>query len=98
MVKGIWEDAAKSKLHNTLLFLYMDNSISTVVHGSLSSLRLFELMKDLKQDQMEYSFIVHIIYVLGKRMISQGTDGVSREDLVQALSGVQPIRELNLSI
>ena len=102
MVKGIREDAAKGKLHNTLLFLCTDNSTveSAVIRRSSSSPRLFELVKDLKEDQMEYSFMVHVIHVSGKRMISQGTDGVSRGDLSQALSAVRPIREqipINLS-
>ena len=96
MVKGIREEAAKGKLDNALLFLCTNNSTveSAVTRGSSASPRLFELVKDLKQDQMDYCFIVHVIHVLGKRMIAQGTDGVSRGDLTQALANVQPIREL----
>ena len=93
MVDGIKKDAAKDKLHFTLLFMCADNSTvkGTVIKGSSLSPRLFKLVKDLKQAEMNHSFMTHMILASSRRMMQQGTDGVSRGELRQALSIVRPI-------
>ena len=94
-VKGIKEEAAKGTLRHALLFLCTDNSTveSAVSKGNTPSPKLFKLVMELKKCQMEHGFMVHVIHVSGARMIRQGTDGVSRGELGQALKLDKPIRE-----
>ncbi len=42
--------------------------------------RFFELMLSLRESEMHTGLILHMVHVSGKRMISQGTDGLSRGD------------------
>ena len=95
-VKGIRKEAKAGNLHHALLFICTDNSTveGAVTKGNSPSEHLFELVVDLKSDQMRYEFMTYVIHVSGNRMIRQGTDGVSRGDMSQALSVDKPIREL----
>ena len=60
-----------------------DNSTveGAVMKGNSPSPKLHKLVKDLKQAEMDFSFRTYVIHVSGKRMIVQGTDGVSRGEL-----------------
>jgi hypothetical protein len=61
----------------------MDKStLEAVYHkGNTSSPRLFELMLKLRTLSLEVGFNVHLIHIAGTRMITQGTDGLSRGEL-----------------
>jgi hypothetical protein len=48
--------------------------------GNSSSSKLFDLVLRLRKLEMTHGIILHVIHVSGKRMISQGTDGLSRAD------------------
>jgi hypothetical protein len=48
----------------------------TTKHGKL----LFDLVLRLRKIEMERNCRIHIIHVAGKRMIWQGSDGLSRGD------------------
>ncbi len=67
-------------LNNTELFVFTDNGTteSTFYKGTSSSRKLFELMLQLHKLEMHSGVILHLIHVSGKRMISQGTDALSR--------------------
>ena len=96
MVNGIREESEKGNLHHAVLFLCTDNSTveGAVTKGNTPSPRLFELIMELKRCQMLHEFMVHVIHVSGTRMISQGTDGVSRGDIKQVMTIDKPIRQL----
>ena len=94
VVKAIRSEAKKGRLTDSLVFIFTDNSTleGVVAKGNSPSEYLFELVLDLRRCQVEYRFGLYAILVSGKRMIQQGTDGVSRGDLQLAGKLVTPIR------
>jgi len=66
------------------LFLFTDNfTAESVFHkGDARSETLFELVLRLRELEMKHGLFVHVIWVSGKRMIAQGTDGLSRGNLM----------------
>jgi hypothetical protein len=59
------------------------------------SLRLFELVLQLKRLELDCDVILHVIHISGKRMIAQGTDGLSRANHLQGVMQIQgkPIQD-----
>jgi hypothetical protein len=76
------------------LFLFTDNTTAENAFwkGSSSSRLLFDLVLELKELEMNQDMIIHVIHVSGKRMISQGTDGLSRSDLSEGVMVGKPMR------
>jgi hypothetical protein len=72
--------AEQDELRGVEIFLFTDNSTAEAAfnRGSLSNKELFDMVKQVKVMEMLYLTRVHIIHVAGKRMIEQGTDGLSR--------------------
>jgi hypothetical protein len=68
-------------------FMFTDNSTAEAAYwkGTSKSRKLFELVLRLKKLEVKYDIILHVIHVSGKRMITQGTDGLSRGDRSQGL-------------
>jgi hypothetical protein len=62
------------------LFIFTDNSTAENAFwkGTSTSRRLYELVLELRTLEHEHGLILHVIHVSGKRMIAQGTDGLSR--------------------
>ncbi len=78
--RSFLKDAAdKGLLTQTEFFVFTDNfaSESTFYKGTSSSKKVFELMFALRELQMNVGLSLHVLHVTGKRMISQGTDGLS---------------------
>jgi hypothetical protein len=75
------------------LFLFTDNFVTerAYFHGTSKSRGLFELILRLHALEMKGELFIHLIWVAGTRMIEQGTDGISRGDLV---SGVMSGRSM----
>ena len=65
------------------LFLFTDNytTESVFYKGDARSQKLFDVVLRLRQLEMKHGLFVHVVWVSGKRMIAQGTDGLSRGDL-----------------
>jgi len=102
LVKGVVSQAKKGALLNTLLFLFTDNSTveAAIAKGNSTSPLLFDLVIELKTAEMRYGFRSHVIHISGSRMVSQGTDGVSRGNLQHSAILSKPIRmfaPINLS-
>jgi hypothetical protein len=72
--------AEQGELSGVEVFVFTDNSTAEAAfnRGSSSSQKLYELVKQVKLMEMLFSTRIHIIHVAGKRMIAQGTDGLSR--------------------
>ena len=85
--------AFEQKLQDCELFIFTDNSTaeSAFWKGSSKSRKLFELVLELKDLEFKNDFILHVIHVSGKRMIEQGTDGLSRGDHSQGVMTGQPM-------
>lgn len=75
-----WEE--EGLLNGVELFLFTDNATAEAAFwkGTSKSKALFELVLRIKTLEMKGAFEVHVIHVSGRRMIKQGTDGISRGD------------------
>jgi hypothetical protein len=71
----------------TELWLFTDNAVSESAFnkGSSKSKSLHELCARVRRAEMAYSLQVQVIWIAGTRMISQGTDGLSRGDLTSGV-------------
>lgn len=80
LINAIKDAFDKHLLLNTELFVFTDNfaAESTFHKGTSASKKLFELMLTLRQLQMNGGFAMHMVHVSGLRIMSQGTDGLSR--------------------
>ncbi len=78
LINAITNFSNNGLLDNTELFVFTDNSVaeSAFFKGTSSSKKLFELMLSLRELQMHKGLVLHMVHVSGKRMISQGTDGL----------------------
>ncbi|KAL7555953.1 hypothetical protein ACA910_015251 [Epithemia clementina (nom. ined.)] len=67
----------------TEVFVFTDNypAESAFYRGTAKSPKVLELMHGLHKILMKGRAFIHIVWVSGKRMIDQGTDGLSRWDL-----------------
>ena len=79
--------AAEGSLAGTELFLFTNNSTAESTFDKASSLSrlLFELVLRLGKLEMSESCKIHLSHVSGKRMIDQGSDGLSCGNLAQGL-------------
>lgn len=72
----------KGELVDTEVFMFTDNSTAEAAFwkGTSQSRKLCDLILRLRQLEMRTGMILHVTHVSGKRMIAQGTDGLSRGD------------------
>ena len=87
LVESVEEGNQDGTLDGAILYLFTDNSVSESVYhkGNSSSPLLFDLMLRLKKIEMNGHFKVVLIHISGKRMIAQGTDGLSRGVLSEGI-------------
>jgi hypothetical protein len=80
-------EAERGLLSGAEIFMFTDNSTaeSAFHNGTSSSPILFELIVRLRQLQLMKGAKIHLIHVSGKRMISQGTDGISRGNFLEGV-------------
>jgi hypothetical protein len=71
----------------TELWVFTDNAVSESAFnkGSSKSKLLHELCSRVRKAEMAYSLQVQVVWIAGTRMISQGTDGLSRGDLTSGV-------------
>ena len=82
LVESLEKLCLEHQLGGSEIFIFTDNSTAESAYwkGTSTSKLLFELILRLKKLEMDYDLILHVIHVSGKRMIAQGTDGISRGD------------------
>jgi hypothetical protein len=80
-------EANLSTLEGAELFLYTDNSTadSAYYRGNSTNKFLFELIVKLRLLDMTSSLRLHLLHIAGTRMVSQGTDAISRGTLPPTL-------------
>ena len=68
----------------TEIFMFTDNSTAEAAfyRGTSSTRLLFELVLRARKLEMNGNIFMRVVWVAGTRMISQGTDGLSRGDLM----------------
>ena len=65
------------------VWVFTDNMVAerTYFRGSSNNSKLHQLILGLRKMEMEGDLIIHFVWIAGKRMIAQGTDGLSRGEL-----------------
>jgi len=88
LVDTVEEEAVEGHLKESELWLFTDNSTAEgcFYRGGSSSKLLHELVLRLRKAEMKYGFTLHVVHVAGTRMISQGTDGLSRGILLEGVN------------
>jgi hypothetical protein len=88
------EGKVRSKdLEGCELFIFTDNMTAEAAFwkGSSQSEKLFELVLRLRKLEMDHDMIVHVVHVSGRRMIKQGSDGLSRADHSEGVMQGKPM-------
>jgi hypothetical protein len=73
------------------MFLFTDNGTAEAAFfkGTSKSEKLFDLELRLHKIHMHGEIVLHLVHVAGRRIISQGTDGLSRGDPAECLGGIE---------
>lgn len=89
LVLALEEAATKGWLTGQEIFMFTDNSTAEAAYfkGTSSSEQLFYLVLRMRQLQMSYDCLIHLVHIAGTRMIWQGTDGLSRGDFTSGVMG-----------
>ncbi len=93
VVEAIEEEATMGSLKDTELFFFTDNSTveAALFHGTSSSRQLLDLVIRMRLLESKFNFVLKVSHVAGKRMISQGSDGISRGLLTEGVMGGAPM-------
>jgi hypothetical protein len=88
VVCALEDEAKEGRLDDAIVFLCTDNSTveAGLAKGNSTSRKLFELVLRVRLLQMKYRCHIIVTHVSGKRMVAQGTDGVSRGHLKEGVS------------
>jgi hypothetical protein len=88
IVENLETEENDANLKGALVYLFTDNSTveAAVYKGNSSSQKLFDLVLCLKQLEMRTGAVLNVIHASGKRMMAQGTDGVSRGQMDEGVT------------
>jgi hypothetical protein len=88
IVETLESEEQDANMRGALIYLFTDNSTveSSVYKGNSSSQKLFELVLRLKKLEMRTGATLNVIHASGKRMMAQGTDGVSRGQMKEGVT------------
>ena len=88
LVCTVEEAGKKGMLSGSTVLLATDNSTveAALYKGNSSSEKLFDLVVRLRNAELRSSCKLLVTHVSGKRMIAQGTDGVSRGNLREGVA------------
>ena len=80
LVHTLEKMGAQGHLKGREIFLFTDNSVAekAFYNGTSTSKLLFDLILEARLIEAKYGCLIRLIHVSGKRMIAQGTDGLSR--------------------
>ena len=102
LLDGLELAAQEYTLRGLEIFIFTDNSTAEGAFwkGTSPSPLLSKIALRMRQLEMKYDLIIHVIHVSGKRMIKQGTDGLSRADQTTGVMSGEAMEDfipLNLS-
>ena len=82
LVEAMEGAAKENNLAGSEIFLFTDNSTAehAFYKGTSKSRLLFELVLRLRLLEIKHDLLLRVVHVSGKRMIAQGTNGLSRAD------------------
>lgn len=89
VVSTIEEEGLTGNLNQSVMFFFTDNSTveAALSKGNSTSRKLFDLVVRFRKLQFAHGNQVVVSHVSGKRMVAQGTDGVSRGNLMEGVGG-----------
>ena len=87
LVESIEEGVADGSFEGAEIFLFTDNSVAEAAYykGNTPSRPLFDLVLRLRKIEISGTVKLWVVHVAGKRMIAQGTDGLSRGNLTEGV-------------
>ena len=87
LVETLEHMGRKNELMGVELFIFTDNSVAEGAYykGNSTSRLLFDLILRLTMVEMRFRMKLHLIHVAGTRMITQGTDGLSRGIMLEGV-------------
>jgi hypothetical protein len=88
VVEALEEEGKNGALDGCLVYFFTDNSTVEIAlyKGNSSSPKLFDLVVRLKKLETHHKARFLVIHVSGKRMISQGSDAISRGQLGEGVT------------
>ena len=88
LVCAVEEAGKEGKLKGATVILATDNEVveHSLYKGNSTSEKLFELVVRLRTAEIKFATKLLITHVSGKRMMAQGTDGVSRGSLKEGVA------------
>jgi hypothetical protein len=91
LINTLEQAHSDGELDNTEVFIFTDNTTveSAFYNGTSSSPKLLELILRLQRIHMHGRIVLHFVHVAGKRMMTQGTDGLSRGTMGEGALGGQ---------
>jgi hypothetical protein len=86
-VEALEVEAMEFRLQGCEVFMFTDNSTAEAAffRGTSSSERLFDLVLQLRKLELNHQCLIHVVHVAGTRMIGQGSDGLSRGNLMEGV-------------
>ena len=77
--------ASEKSLRGKEIWMFTDNSTckGAFYKGTSTSQLLFDLVLRLRVLALHSGFKLHLVHVSGTRMMAQGSDGLSRGDLLE---------------
>ena len=77
------------------VFIFTDNAVAERAYwkGTSHNEKLADLVLELKETEQREDIRLHVIHVSGKRMIAQGSDGISRGDHSEGVMQGRPMIE-----
>ena len=87
LVETIEEEVKCGSLIGSELFIFTDNAVAEgcFYKGTAQSKHLFNLILRLRKAELEGGLRLHVVHISGKRMIAQGTDGLSRGNFMEGV-------------
>jgi len=93
IVETVEDAEEEGHLADAQLFMCTDNGVTeaAIYKGTSSDPELYELVLRLKMVEMRTGCTILVSHVSGKRMIAQGTDGISRGNLAEGVMAGRPM-------
>ena len=87
VVDTVEEECHAKRLVNAEMFMFTDNSVteSCFYQSNYASPQLHQQVLRIRQLEMEFNLLLHLIHCSGTRIILQGTDGCSRNYLMEGI-------------
>ena len=94
LVETVEEEVQEGKISGSELFIFTDNSVAEGCYykGTSQSRMLFNLVLRLRKAEHDGGLKLHVMHVSGKRMIAQGTDGLSRGNFLEGVLAGQSMK------